>query len=484
MNFTLTIHSVFGLILAALLLINNVTAKDEIETKTNLVSKPEKKISTRIHLKNGDRLSGLPEFTNDSEQLLFHSDSLHQTAKFPLSNIISLHIGKQNQNSPLGTTARVDLQPSFRQTQGDTIMGNLHELTLDSIKLKTWYGGIITIKRSMVRALRVTTNAAGNYHGPNNLAEWHLPKGKNSWTFNQGVISSKSSSSIGKDVQLTEKSHISFKCEWEQAMRFKIRAYSNDVESGSSSAYYELNINRSYAYLQTRGKVGEGGAKVFGGARWQQIKVNNDKDEAQFDCYIDRKAGIVNLFINGIQACILQSQSPDPQDLGTGIEFISEQRYPIDISQISVTPWNGTSLPNKESFMIEAPDSKESAKTKQPPHKIVLINGDEIPGTVGKVKDGRITVETEFTPINIPLERINFLNLGDKREEPKKYSQDVRAWLYEGGYITLRLDSFKDGKINGYNQAIGNVSLDFSAFYKIDFQIYDEEANKIRKELD
>ena len=58
-----------------------------------------------------------------------------------------------------------------------------------------------------------------------------------------------------------------------------------------------------------------------------------------------------------------------------------------------------------------------------------------------------------------------------------------RAWLHEGGFITLRLESFKDGKINGFNQAMGDVSFELSAFNRIDFLIYDDKANKLRKEL-
>ncbi|HCL97798.1 MAG TPA: hypothetical protein DHW77_08545, partial [Verrucomicrobiales bacterium] len=86
-------------------------------------------------------------------------------------------------------------------------------------------------------------------------------------------------------------------------------------------------------------------------------------------------------------------------------------------------------------------------------------------------------------PINIPIERIKSISLGDIREEPKKYRGDIRAWLNDGGVITLRLDSFKNGKINGLNQAMGEVSLDLSAFNRIDFSIYDTKAKGLRDKL-
>lgn len=447
----------------------------------------DKKIKARLYLANGDSLSGMPESVDDAERLLFQSDSLRQTARFPLSNVVSLHLDSWKYRPREETTTRVELQPRFRENTGDTIMGSLHELTPDSIKLKTWYGGIVTLKRSMVRSLRIINNTPGNYHGPNGLKEWSMPSGNDSWGFENGALISQSSSSIGKDVKLNEKAHISFTAAWKSSMRFKIHLYSSDVKDSSPDAYYEVNINRSYAYLRTRGKTVRG-ARMLGGARWRQIHVNNDEKRAQFDFFVDRKAGIINVYINGAQACILQSQTPDPENLGTGLSFLAEERYPIEISGISVTPWNGTSLPGAKAAEINAPDAKgekkdDTAKAKKPPHKIILGNGDEVPGTVGKVQDGRMIVETEFTPIRIPLKRIKSLSLGDKREEPKKYRGDIRAWLHEGGFITLRLESFKDGKINGFNQAMGDVSFELSAFNRIDFLIYDDKANKLRKEL-
>jgi hypothetical protein len=334
----------------------------------------------------------------------------------------------------------------------------------------------------MVQSLEVINSSLGNYHGPYRLAEWSTPGGDDSWQFRNGKFISQTSSSIGKDVKLREKSQVSFTAEWPSSMRFKLRLYSSDVTSGSPSAYYEININRSYAYLQTRGQVANGGGRLFAGARWRPIKVNTDNKRARFDFFTDRKAGIVNLFINGEQVCTLQSKSPDPKDLGTGIEFIAENKYPVEISNIIVTPWNGTQLPTKKVSEIESPDQKTKNKETQP-NKIILINGDEVPGSVGAVKDDHITVETEFTPINIPIERIKSISLGDIREEPKKYRGDIRAWLNDGGVITLRLDSFKNDKINGLNQAMGEVSLDLSAFNRIDFSIYDTKAKGLRDKL-
>jgi hypothetical protein len=445
----------------------------------------DKKLKARLFLTNGDRLSGLPESINEEKNLLFQSDSLRQTASFPLANIISINFDSWKHPPSNQTIARVQLQPRFRESKGDTILGALRELTPDSIKIDTWYGGIITLKRSMVLSLNIINNSPGNYYGPNNIKEWNLSGGDYSWSFQNGTLVSHGHGSIGRDMGLREKSHISFDATWKSRMQFKIQLYSNDTQSKSPSAYYEINLNHTSAYLRTRGKT-NGRAAMLGGGRWKQLNIRPKEHHAHFDFYVNRKVGSITVYINGIHACALQSQSPDPENLGKGLAFIAEKNYSLEIKDITVTHWNGTTLPKSKAKInqdTEKKDKKTDSTKKSPPHKIILNNGDEVPGTVGKVEDDRMIIETQFTPIHIPLNRIKSLSLGDKGEEPIKKRGDVRAWFHDGGHITLQLASFKENKISGHGQAFGDVTLDLSAFRQIDFHIYDDQANKLRKKV-
>jgi len=441
--------------------------------------------SSRVFLTNGDKLRGAPLNINQRGQLLFESDSLRQTAAFPLNNVVCLNLdGWQIKERP-DTLARIKLHPRFRESTSDTLLGELHELTPDSIKLKTWYGDIITLKRAMVKSLKIINNSLGSYFGPNNIHEWSLPQGKGTWQFQKGSLVSRAKGGVGRDIGLREKAHISFDLKWSASMRFRMLLYSNDVTTDQAGAYYDLNFNRNYTFLRTHGKLSKK-VQQRGGGRWQQIQLLNDTKAAHFDIFADRKAGTFSVYVDNVRVCLLQSLTPDPEDLGTGLSFIAEEQYPIQVSGITVTPWNGTSLPNQTqaagAIKPAAADDKND-ESKPPPHKILLNNGDEVPGTVGKVEDGHMIIETEYTPIQIPLKRIKSLNLGDTGEEPKKYADDIRAWFHQGGHITLKLSSFKDGKINGYSQAFGDIELDLSAFNRIDFHIYDKEINALREEI-
>lgn len=465
--------------------------------KNDDVDSEDEATSSRVFLTNGDKLRGLPLQIDAEKNLLFESDSLRQTAAFPVENVLSLNLDSWKPRKRPDTLARITLQPRFRETSSDILLGSLQELTPESIKLDTWYGETITLKRSMVQSLNIINNRPGSYFGPNNLKEWALSNGKGTWQFQNGALVSRSQGGAGRDIGLREKSHISFDVTWEKSMRFRIQLYSSDITDDSPDAYYDVNFNRNYAFLRTHGKTGKAMQRI-GGGRWQQIRTQPDTNRAHFDIYANRKAGTFSVYIDGVRACMLQSLTPDPENLGTGLSFIAEERYPIEISGITVTPWNGTSLPNQikdieaeidqnqdsepDDAQEEDPESEKEKKL-EPPHKIVLNNGDEVPGTVGKVQDGRMIIETEYTPIHIPVDRIKSLSLGDKGEEPKKYAGDVRAWFHQGGYITLKLNALKDGKISGYSQAVGDVTLDLSAFNRIDFHIYNKTANELRAEM-
>lgn len=457
-------------------------AQDKVESETQKESSSNPSTS-RIFLTNGDRLSGQPQSINEQGDLIFDSDSLRQTAKFPISTVLNLEFNNWEARDRPDTLARVTLQPRWHETSNDSILGQLHELTPESIKLKTWYGGIISIKRSMVKSLQVIHNAPGSYFGPNNLKEWTLSGGKGSWKFANGALVSRATGGIGRDIGLHEKTHVSFDITWESSMRFHILLYSSDITKDRPKAYYDINFSSSYAYLRTYGNVAKRG-QFRGAGRWPQIRLNADNKRAHFDIFANRKDGTFSIYINGIRACLLQSLSPDPEDLGTGLSFIADQKNPIQISGITVTRWNGTSLPNQANAIPsneeQDPDQEEDKAKKDLPHTIILNNGDEVPCTVGKVLDGRMIIETEYTPIRIPIKRIKSLSLGDTEDQPKKYPRDVRAWFHHGGFITLKLNSFKNKQLKGYSQAFGDVTLDLSAFARLDFHIYDLKANAMR----
>lgn len=425
-------------------------------------------------LKNGDQIIGHPHDIGDNRLLTFDSKHLQASAEFPLANVVSLKFDYQAPAMDAGIQARVKLRPRFQEPTGDTIQGEIKELTPESIKLSTLFGGSISLKRSMVKSLEMVNTGAGVYHGPNTIHEW--VESDNAWDFSDEGLVSRSNGSIGKDLGITERAHLGFTAAWENHMRFKILLYSNSLTQKNSKAHYQVNITPSHIYMATLGHPRDG-VFIPGGDRWQAIPNRPHAKKAKFDFYLDRKAGIINVYIDDTRACTLQSRQPDPTNLGSSLVFIAEERYPIKISKIVLGSWSG-SLPDLRpapNATAEVPDDKKS------PHKILLANGDVIPGTVGVVEQGRMIIETEHATIKVPTEKIESLRLGGSTEDPKKYRDDIRAWFHTGGFVTLKLNKLANGKVSGYSQAMGEVSFDLNAFKRIDFHVYNREAVEIRE---
>ncbi|MGB0776307.1 MAG: hypothetical protein ACPGUY_10705, partial [Akkermansiaceae bacterium] len=301
-------------------------------------AEPKAEPKARIYLSNGDRLTGMPLGIDADGNLAFKADCLANIAPFTKSEILTLEFDQWEEEPQSNTLARVTIRNRHAEKHTmDTLTGTLAELTPDSIKLDTWYAGIITLDRKMVQDINIISNQAGNYYGPNNIKEWTRPEGKESWSYKSGVLYSNTASSIGKDIGMKSKSHVSFFADWDSSMRFKLRLYNSDVSETSPDAYHEISFQSSYAYLRTRGNAGNG-VRVGRGNAWKRLNSRPTDTKARFDIYMDKETSSFAVYINGKLSCNLQGQNQAPKDLGTGISFVAESRYKIQISSITVLP--------------------------------------------------------------------------------------------------------------------------------------------------
>ena len=429
-----------------------------------------------IILRNGDKLFGNVE-SIENEHMTVNSSCWSEAAVFHTSKILSIKMQKEGAALFPETYSRIEVLPRNQETSGDTISGLLEEHNVDSIKINTPYSESLTLKRSMIKSLNIISNQQGQYHGPNNIEEWatsdqQTSAKSNAWQFKEGNLTSYSQNaeSIGREMRLKDKAHVRFDVSWEDHLGLSLQLYSSDPQSRQPSACYHFKFDKYAVVMITRTEGREQGHRRqrFG----PQVRPKPTK--SRFDIYINRETGTANIHIDGQEACIIQSPIPGAQDLGTGLAFVSHPARSITISNISISPWHGLAMNHLHIA------SRDQGKEDKSSHNILLINGDNIPCDVGTIKGDRMLVDTKHTPINIPIGKIKSVHWQDKREEPKKYRGDVRAWFHSGGFITLRLSSIGDGKLSGYSQATGNAVFDTKAFSRVDFNIYNAEANEMR----
>ncbi|MFK7908997.1 MAG: hypothetical protein AB8F34_00185 [Akkermansiaceae bacterium] len=425
------------------------------------VAEKDNQSGAHVQFINGDKILGTILDSDTQHKLKIQSSHLKTTTSLRLENVRRIKFPESTLVQKPSTL--ITLIPRFRMREGDKIRGNLVSITDKHVLLDTKFAGILKIDRAYAHRGEHLRQGKGLYRGPNSAKEWSiLPVG--SWAYSQGVFSSRDSGQIGRGLALTEKSHLSFRVKYETAFRFKLRLYADDINDKTPGACYELNLNRSYAYLQTRGKA-RAKAKPVGiqGARWRQITMDQNSTSHLLDVFTDRKTGTITLFINNKQTCTLKSQSPNPLGLGKGVTFIAEERYPVNISNILVQPWDGV-VPQKQHR--EKPDAKLSTPV------LTDQKGNSTPFSKLRIKGENTEVISAEASRVMPTKSWQTIQFPPHAQEPKKYKDDVQLHLHDGTKLIVRMDTVKEGKLRGYHQALGEIAVELSAIEQMDFNIY------------
>ena len=413
--------------------------------------------SSQIVFINGDKLHGNPQSDPDNQSLTFESEKLNSRTEFTIDKIQSIILSESNIQLAEAETARIELQNRYSHPNGDIIIGTLHELTPDEIVLKTSYADQISVKRAMVKSFKITQLGKGSYYGPQSINEWIQNENNNIWTVKNQTLISTGVGTIGKDVALTKNTQIRFKLNYSNRINFTVNFHSDKPDDQQASTGYGLRFNGQRVSIITYGReINRGGLL---GRQAQNIPLDLVKKSADIDLFINTELGTIYLYIDGKQSGTLRI--PQLDKLGKCVSFTNSSSSGLTIKEIEISPWSGNNLP------------QDDDDTNIQPHNITLNNGDIVPGEVGKVEDNIMIVETEHTPIRIPLDKIKSLNLGAEGEQPIMKSGDVRAHLNNGSNIVIQLSSLSDTHLSGYGQAVGDLKIDLSSIKRIDFNIYD-----------
>jgi hypothetical protein len=285
---------------------------------------------------------------------------------------------------------------------------------------------------------------------------------------------SRSNGSVAREVDLPEKCRISFDLAWRSSLKFRLLLFSDEGDTITPDNCYDLVCQRQFIYLRKKWSTGaSGGTRTIG--QPANIRQLANQEKVRLDLYVDRKTGSIGFYVDGQQTNVWTDDDPKLGNFGKWLHFVSEE-YPLRISNIRASVWTGDLPENAE-------DEKAEDAIEEKGQVILLQNGDTIIGEVGDIKDGILTVASQYGEIPVPVQRMRALDLaGDDYEEPIRKTGDVRAWLKEGGRITFRLDSFEDGKMQGYCQTFGEATFDLDAFSRLEFNIYNEDFDGLRED--
>ena len=420
----------------------------------------------------GESLPGLASGVSPEGFLLWQSPFfVDDVIPFHSRNIDSIRLQGPRPAARGETIATITFQSRVDKVF-DVMEAELLGFNDDEVKLKTWYAGELTLKRSMVHGIEVTTEAPAIINGPGQKEDWQTIESPDAWRFEGKNLISSAHGSIARDLpQLPDKVQVEFDLEFDYSPNLRLHFFSDSGTELIPRSGYSISIRRGT--MQFLKKIENRSIPLqmdfFG------PPDNFKKDNiCQVRLYIDREEGKFSLFVDDKQVSSASDPTPLTDDNWFHLSTLHGREQTL--SNFAIRPWDGN-LPKRKEYL--------NFRQKMPMEgeQIELHNGDTIIGKTTSIDDeGRLQIETEYIPVAIPIKRLRSFQVTsyEEHEKPRMYSEDVRAYFHHGGHVTLRLTGMTNTSITGYSQVFGEATFDLKAFTHINFNPYDPEFRERR----
>ena len=425
----------------------------------------------RLIFPNGDSLSGLPTGVTEEGFLLWKSDLFAtENSSFRTRAIDSIQLFQTRPSPEASTIANITFQKMVDKNF-DVIEAELLGFNDQEVKLDTWYAGELTLKRTMLHSIDVTTKEPAIFNGPGRLEDWNIVQNENAWSEKGKSFLSSDRGSIAREFpDLPDQVHFEFDLSFESSPYLQLYLFADSGFDRFPRNGYSINIQQSsMRFLKVIDK------------RSVPLQMNImarppafKKDQpSHIDIFVDRKKGDFSLYLDEV----LASSTSDPAPLTEShwLHFATLQSREQRVSNFAIRPWSGI-LPKQKSYL----DFREELPGEG--EKIDLKNGDTIIGKATSIEDGKLKIETEYLPISVPINRLSSFQVTNEEdhEKPRMYNGNVRAHFHTGGHITLRLSQITPTSITGYSQVFGEATFNLHAFTHIEFNPHEPEAQARR----
>jgi hypothetical protein len=470
-----SISRMAGLVLAAWLgapalgpaeIIINQSATGKSNDKEGVVPPPggerESSRSDLLEFLNGDVLHGTFLSVDAKGGTRWQHTAIKQVVEINLGSISKIRLDR-----PKSTNATPRQICSVRLTNNDELLGELISLDDESLNLETWYAGSLSIPRKMIGYIAPgQAKLASIYEGPGGLEGWTVKGGGgagrigivrgggagNSWKYANGAFFSAGNGTIGRDFKLPPLSNIEFDLSWRGYLQLAISIYSDTLESYGGNSYM-MQFNYSSVYMQRMTRNGE--SSSFGQV---EIPAFNQKAKARVSLRSNKETKTISLLIDG--AIVKQWTDRGEFASGGGLVFFQQGQGFAKISNLRISEWDGK-------FEDQ---SAASAKSKE--DLVKLANNDKISGALKTIKDGKMSFNTAFATLDVPIERVAQIELsGEKSDKVGQKAGDVRAVFVDRGTVTFQLERWDDQQVVGNSPNFGKVKFLPTAFTMIQFNL-------------
>lgn len=414
--------------------------------------------SDALILRNGDMLLGKLAAIDPGSTLRWSRDDSVEPLEFKPSSASEVRLQQIQHN------ATNDCEVTF--VNGGQLRGKLLSISDKEISLETWYAGKLSLPRqSIMMIVPLQEDQTPIFAGIDGLEGWAMGEIKavddsGQWTYQDGAFYATKAASIARDVKLPDVASIQFDIAWKGLLQMAVALYTDRLQPVSLAnkdaepdfgGFYSLQIGSSSAGLLMVKK----GAPI--NYLWQMpTPLLSQKNQAHVEIRVDKPRRMITLMIDGV--IIKQTVDPDGfAGTGSALRFVHQGVGSLRLSNLRVTEWDG---------LFEEPYSNKSGTQEL----IRLRNDDRVTGRIESFKDGKLTVLTEDTKLEIPWQRIKQLEypgklLATSQNEPVT----ALGYFQSGAPLKFNLQRWDEKGIHLENSEFGNAVFNPAAFSRIRF---------------
>ena len=374
---------------------------------------------------------------------------------------------------------------------GNSIPGQIDLLDDKRVVMSKTPAGRIEFNRSHLKSITPATTGSGRvvYAGPVSGKEWVFgtskkangnvpfaqrkdlpfaarPPGNGKFAFNADAITSTGSgATAGREVEFPEKALIEFDLDWSTQGRnssyfsLNVNLFTDNLKSPSNGNAYSLKLSQTGANLARQSKEGEDFVSDRLGPN-ARVNLTGIGARARFSLRANKKTRAFFLSINGVQVANWKDKEAFAGK-GKGLLFSSRAPYPIKISNIRISEWNGSK-----------PVAVTGVNASPKQDTIRLVNDDTVTGTITRIEDGKIRIKSSFGEVSVPWSKSGLVQFaaGSEGYSNQKLQKGLaRATLQGAGNLDFRIISWQEEKLEVESPVFGRVTLNGAMVESINF---------------
>lgn len=352
---------------------------------------------------------------------------------------------------------------------GDSLEGDLVSCNRQSITLRTWYAGMLSLPRASLQSLVFIPHSTNIFNGITGLEGWTQGMAANAfigdsgkWIYRNGAFYADKPASIARDLKLPDVAEIQFDLAWKGALNLAIALYTDSLQPILLSAkdqgpefggFYSLRIYNS-AFIDLW-PIRKSDRRMQPGLGQLFLPSLSNKDHIHVDLRVSKPQHKIALFIDDKPV----KEWDDPEGFigsGTCMRFVQNPTGMTKLSNLRVAPWDGV--------FTETPDD-----TPDLGHDIFWpVTGRKVSGVIESIANGKLAARTTNGPVEISLtdvKAIDFAHAQPAQAQPAT----LRATFVRGGTLNLTLESWRPEEMIVRSADFGRAKMNPAAFTRLQF---------------